>query len=197
MKKTFHIGANEQAHIDATGQFVLVDECEGSVRIRINEKHVYHVNQGDQIKYPSQFESIDIDNLSNAQNKVVIRYGLGEFAPRIDHQKVEITDFPPMEVEKGNQPTNVQSSNDVTVLAGETKKVLSANGNRVEVLMQNISALSATVRVGSSVVSNTNGLQFKGSESAIGTISLNHGGEVWVHNPNAHNATLTVFEVLE
>jgi hypothetical protein len=81
-----------------SGDFIYVDSATAVFSVKVDDKWVYLLNQGDQIKMPvgMSFTSIEVSDLSGQQNNIKLRYGFGSLQPRVDHKKVDITALPAM-----------------------------------------------------------------------------------------------------
>ena len=96
-----------------------------------------------------------------------------------------------------NNPVNSQSQDDVTIPAGQKRKLLDMNAGRYETLLQVISTTKTKLRIGSSDVGVNNGVTVSGSESVPGTMSFNDGSELWAFNTSGTTATIAIIEVLQ
>lgn len=200
MRKTFYLAPAAQEDYPVTGQFILIDSAYASVRVIVNNQS-YLMNAGDQLEL-DEFKEITLENTTGNLNRVQIRCGMGKFSPRVDHQQVQITDLPPMQVAEGqkvttekNNPVSGASLEDVVIPSGEKRRVLTTDSSRYELLIQNISEDSTTLRIGDENVSERCGLLMGGSQRAVGTISLNYGGDLYVYNASSTAAKISIFEV--
>lgn len=107
MKAVFSLLPFDSDSRSAKGDFVHVDSASGVFKLTVDEKWVYELNQGDQIKLAqgAQFDSLEVTDLSGQGNNIKLRYGIGSLTPKIDNQKVSIVDLPALALQPNQQVT--------------------------------------------------------------------------------------------
>ena len=90
---------------------------------------------------------------------------------------------------------NLSTNDDVTIEAGQAKRLSSLNSERKALLVQVISPSRTQLRLGDSTVSNGRGVVLAGSMSAPGSMPIETSGELWAFNESGEEATVSVMEV--
>jgi len=90
---------------------------------------------------------------------------------------------------------NLAISDDVTINAGQAKRLSGLNSERKALLVQVISSSRTQLRLGDSSVSQGRGIVLAGSISAPGSMPVETSGELWAFNESSEPATISVMEV--
>lgn len=90
---------------------------------------------------------------------------------------------------------NLVISDDVTINAGQAKRLSGLNSERKALLVQVISSSRTQLRLGDSSVSQGRGIVLAGSISAPGSMPVETSGELWAFNESSEPATISVMEV--
>lgn len=194
----------QSSPIHAKARYILIDSCEYDVIVHINNSSAHLLGYGESIELDG-IESFTLENTVGDSNEVSVRYGLGVVSTRGDEQVVEVAKLPAVGIMPGQavninktfNATGMATPTDITIGAGQSKKLVSASNERYELLIQNISGVRVEARVGDSSVSAVRGLVLSGNRTTPAAMSLTHGAEVWAFNNGGTELTLSVMELTQ
>ena len=148
-----------------------------------------HNPSDDELRIEYEIAHIHITSVADGNVKVVNSISVDEIKQpvdaKIDH---EVKVLARSEVGLG-----LDSLDDIDIEPQQSKKVIDANPNRKELILQNTSANPVEIRVGGANVGQRNG----GIIKAGGALGLSNGAAVYAFNTDqSYSAKLSVIEVL-
>ena len=143
----------------------------------------------DELRLEYEIANIHITSVSDGNVKVVNSISVEEIKQQVN---VKINDEVKV-LARSEVGLGLDSLDDIDIEPQQSKKVIDANPNRKELILQNTSANPVEIRVGGANVGQRNG----GIIKAGGALGLSNGAAVYVFNTDqSFSAKLSVIEVL-
>ncbi|EIV8467025.1 hypothetical protein MA794_001659 [Vibrio vulnificus] len=194
-------------NVGGRGKYLIIRNSSENIKLSSDDFRASGISTGDAINV-TEYDAMRFENdgeqvgtveyqisdlpiqTSATQNLTITRI----IEPIQFEASVEVTDGLKVEI---IAPSGLRSLPDMNINAGQTVKVSSDAIGRKQTAIQVISDEATTLRIGGANVAANVGALLRGSISAVASMVIESGAEVYVFNDSDTTATISVTEVIE
>lgn len=207
----------------ANARFLLIRRATKHIELSADRLAPTRIEQGDSVDI-GEFDNLTISNphdiavevdfqtsslrlSTQNNNETTVSEIKAEIRAKINDEtpvNVKVEDATPVNVQVTEQVlktreqvnTGLMSPDWVTLLPNTQQQLVTANPNRKEVLIQNISENEASANIGDAAVNDTKGLPVTGSRETPAGMVLNTSAAVFAFNTSTFPVTFAIAEII-